>query len=641
MRINVKKFLFIGVEQERIPFFQSAQEGGFIHFIEKSSAKVKHIPDDVQKLTSAIKILRCFPPVDQEEDYDISLSHEIVEKVLTLKQRLEKKEEEKRINHLEMARVAAFGDFSKEDIEYIEREGKVRIQFFFSKRKIFDGCPLPSKLIYVASHQDLDYFVAINHENTQYDKLVEIKISHPLGYLKAESVKINRELDFLEKQLKGYSKYNVFLHHCLVERLNTYHLHAAENEASSPISGAVFAIEGWVPESKIAMLSSLADTMDVHIEEIAIDEADKIPTCLENQGAGRIGEDIINIYDTPSHTDNDPSLWVLCSFALFFSFIVGDAGYGLIFLIVALYTRYKLFPTASSLGKRMMNLSIILCGSVIVWGFLMNSFFGISSSPGNPLRQASLMQWLVEKKANYHIQHHDVIYADWTEIYPLAKDIKDPALFVQQCATCTGDKVDYALGNKFADNILLELALFVGVVHILISLLRYLPRNTPSLGWILVVIGGYLYIPFYLDATSLIHFVFGINKEVGAEVGLYLVFSGLVIACVLSLFKNGFSGILEIMGIIQIFSDVMSYLRLYALGLSGSIVSATINEVVGVVPFAVAIVIVAVGHLINMVLSIMSGVIHGLRLNFLEWYHYSFEGGGKPFKPLRKMKIIE
>jgi len=99
--------------------------------------------------------------------------------------------------------------------------------------------------------------------------------------------------------------------------------------------------------------------------------------------------------------------------------------------------------------------------------------------------------------------------------------------------------------------------------------------------------------------------------------------------------KNKWLGLLEIMNSIQVFADILSYLRLYALGLAGAIVAATINEMAAKMPVVIAFVVILMAHGINMILGIMSGVIHGLRLNFLEWYHYSFEGGGKAFKPLR------
>ncbi len=93
------------------------------------------------------------------------------------------------------------------------------------------------------------------------------------------------------------------------------------------------------------------------------------------------------------------------------------------------------------------------------------------------------------------------------------------------------------------------------------------------------------------------------------------------------------------MTVIEVFADVLSYLRLYALALAGSIMANTFNSFGLNMPIAIGIVVIIVGHSLNIVLSVMGGVIHGLRLNFLEWYHYSFEGEGKKHKPLALLQF--
>src|SRR6202041_3430154 len=102
-------------------------------------------------------------------------------------------------------------------------------------------------------------------------------------------------------------------------------------------------------------LHQLVNKLQVHVEEIAIEPRDQIPTYLQNEGFCRIGEDVVAIYDAPSARDKDPSLWVLLSFALFFAVIIGDGGYGLVFLLMALYMRYK-YTKTSKQGKRFLNL---------------------------------------------------------------------------------------------------------------------------------------------------------------------------------------------------------------------------------------------------------------------------------------------
>lgn len=628
MRIDVKKFLFIGIEQERLAFFLRAQEAGLIDFIDTSGIKGKDVSPEIQQILAAIKVLRGLPISEQEEIEQTALADGLAHKILQLKHRREKLAEELRLVRLEIARVEVFGNFSPEDIKFIEKEGTCKVQFFFAKHGIAVDNPLPPEVIFVGSEHELDYFVAINDQSKQYDNLVELRIERPLGQLETHLRAIAHELHETELHLKGYAKYNTFLHHALIDKLNTFNLYSTQDYVKLTMDDELFAVEGWVAANKLENLHQLLNKMQVHVEEIAIEPTDRIPTYLQNEGIRRIGEDVVRVYDAPSARDKDPSLWVLLSFALFFAFIIGDGGYGLIFLAIALYLRYK-YAKITKQSKRLLNLFTILGVACIAWGLLTNAFFGINFSPENPIKKVSLLNWLVEKKVSYHIKQEDSTYADWVKKYPQLTQDSPAAEFI--------GKSD--IESKAADNIMMEMALFIGCVHILISLARYLPRNWPNIGWMLFIIGAYLYLPEYLDATTMLNYVFGVNRAVAAKEGMFLMLGGVSIAVVLAIFKHKFLGIFEVMTVIQVFADILSYLRLYALALAGAIVAGIINDAAQNSPFVVGIVLTVVAHAFNIVLSVMSGVIHGLRLNFIEWYHYSFEGGGKMFKPLQKMYI--
>lgn len=630
MRIDVKKFLFIGLEEERNTFFKRAQDLGLIQFIDWKRSRTPEIPEELQQLNGAIKVLKRLSPVEQVEPADGEYG-EMVKSILNLKSQEEALFEEQRLTKLEIGRVHVFGNFSPEDIRLIEKYRK--IQFFCAKEGAVTA--LPKELFYVGTDLGLDYFVSISKERLTPDQMIEMQIEEPLSVLQARLKKNEKKIHAVEHELKKYAKYNTFLHQALIHQLNRFHLQSAEAFPKQEMGGALFAVEGWIPADKTASLKALTRELNVHFEEIAIAESDAIPTYLENKGVPRIGEDLVHFYDTPSATDKDPSLWVLFFFALFFAIIIADAGYGLIYLIAALYFARK----AKKPNKRFITLSLILCSACVVWGVLINSFFGLNLAPSSPLRKISLLQWLVNKKADYHLSQEDQVYNEWLVKYPHLGEVKNYTDFLQKGVSTTNGKERFDILNEFSDNIMLELALLIGVIHICLSFGRYLDRNWAGYGWILAIIGAYLYVPSYLNATSLVQFVFGWSREAAGENGAYLFCGGLALAVILSLIQNRWTGLLEITQIIQIFSDVLSYLRLYALGLASAIISVTLNEIAGSVHIVFAIILLIIGHTINMVLSIMGGVINGLRLNFLEWYHYSFQGGGKRFSPLCKIEI--
>ena len=507
------------------------------------------------------------------------------------------------------------------------------MQFFVAKGGTSEREDLPEELIFLTNEHDLDYFMAFNKEPLQYEGFSEMRIDKTFSELKKELQSLKKETHEIEHRLKGYAKYNDFLHRALAFKLNSYYLNTTENYSSKPLDHFIFAITGWVPVDKMAKLMELAEGTNVYVEQVASEPHETMPTYLENQGVERIGEDLVDIYDTPSNTDKDPSIWILVFFATFFAMIVGDAAYGLIFLLIAFYIRYK-YTNLKGLGYRVWQLVLILGVACVIWGSLTASYFGVELGINNPLRKISITNWLVEKKAEYHFSHRDDVYDAFVKEYPNLKNAKTPEEFLQNATVVKEGRVTHPMYFKFYDNILFEIALMVGVIHIMLSLLRYVKRNWSAIGWVIFMVGAYLYIPHYLKATSIIHFAFGVPKSTYHD-GLYLVVGGISLAVTLAIIQHRLKGLHEVMNVVQIFADTMSYLRIYALSLAGAMVSATINEFAGATIFVVGALLFIIGHVTNIALSIMGGVIHGLRLNFLEWYHYSFEGGGKKFNPLR------
>lgn len=640
MRVDLKKYLFIGMETTRTEFFEKAQELGIVHFIDPQNRRKTEWPADFQNIASAIKVLRSQPVVEQEESDDYFKADEIANAILLLHQQLEKDAEQQRILALEIARVAPFGNYDPEAIALLEKEGKRVMQFFCAKEGVLKN-GLPEELIYINTEYGLDYFIGINRHPVQYEKMIEVKPEAPASQLKAQQHRLLKDIQAKEHSLKAYAKYNQYLHHALINKFNTDNRSRTAGFAASTMDEMLFAIEGWVPVDSVEGLNALARTLDLYIEEVAIEQGDVIPTCLKNTGLARIGEDLVHIYDTPSPTDKDPSLWVLGFFSLFFAMIIGDAGYGLVLLLAGLYFQRKQKKITHA-GKRFFTLLYMLSCAIIVWGILNTSFFGISIPLDSPLRKLSLITWLAEKKAAYHFAHKDATAAEWISAFPGLEGMTNGEEILKTAVTVNqhSGHVTHAMYDAFANNIAMELALFIGVVHIILSLLRYLNRHISYLGWIVALIGGYLFIPSFLAATSMAQYLLGIDPEAAGSNGLLLIYGGLAFALAASFFEYGVLGPVETLNrLIQLFSDSMSYLRLYALGLSGALVTSTINDLAGNLNFVFAGLLFLVGHLVNLALGIMGGVIHGLRLNFLEWYHYSFEGDGKRFDPLQKIEI--
>jgi V/A-type H+/Na+-transporting ATPase subunit I len=643
MIIDVKKYLIIGTQEDLDLFYQRAQQEGFIEFIQTSSRKSIELPSHLQNLLIAIKILKKLPVRKAYEGvWDVEYANQSAARIINLKSEIERLYEEKRLIEAEIVRVAPFGDFSLEDLDYIQKEGHRKIQFFNMKSDKSHLHPPSDEAIYIGTEYDLDYFITINKETRSYPDMIEMRIDRPLGELQNHLSFVKESIHMMEVELKNFAGHIEYLHEVLIEELNVYHLESAKHNVSFPIQGSsLFSVEAWIPQSKITRMFSLLDGLSVHCEQIKVEEDDKVPTFMENQGVQRLGEDLVRIYDVPAVTDRDPSGWVFWFFALFFAIIVADGGYGLLYLATAIYLKYK-FPTFKGQAKRLFRLFVILSLFVIGWGTLTSSFFGLHINPNSFLGRLSPMQALITAKADYHVSQKDDVYMYWVHEIPAVAQAKNGQEFLSLAVVKKpGGEVKYPAYSTFSDNILLEISLMLGVIHISLSLLRYLNRNWAGIGWVAFLIGGYLYFPSILNATSMVNFLGWVDKNVAHDIGDQLLYSGIGVAVVLALIQKRLKGLAEIMNVVQVFADVLSYLRLYALALAGSIMAATFNEIGAMIGLVGGFAIIILGHGVNILLGLMAGVIHGLRLNFIEWYHYSFDGGGRLLKPLMLLKSKE
>jgi V/A-type H+-transporting ATPase subunit I len=638
MIVDIEKYLIFGNRAELDQFFSLAQRAGFLEFIGTSRRKALELPQSAKTFLSAIRIAKHYPihPLEAPST-DLSID-KIAEKIVAMKAEEESFYEEERVLVAEIARISAFGDFSREELDRLEIETKRSFQFYCMKSDLVAEVSLPSELIHVGTEYDLDYFVAINEERKQYPKMIEILIDQPVGKLRERLQVLREDIAKIESDIRTFSNYLPDLQSGLIEDLNAHHLQLAKHNATLSLNNGLFAIEAWVPSTRVKSLFGLLSDLNVDAERISVEKRDQIPTYLENTGTAKIGEDILHIFDTPSHKDTDPSMWVLVFFSLFFSMIIADAGYGFIFLMISLLLRSK-FPNLQGVKRRMVRLSIILSTCSILWGVITASYFGIALSPNNPIQKVSLLSFLVKQKADYHLDVKDDVYEEVLNDYPAIAYAKNgEEVLLEATKVVDGDRT-YPVFEEFSDNVLLEFSFLIGILHISLSFFRYLGRNWSGLGWVFSIVGGYLYFPSIINATVLVNFMGWIPKPEAYFWGVRLIVGGVFLAFILALIQKKWGAFQELLHSIQIFADILSYLRLYALALGSMVMAHTFNDALGINPgIVVTILLIIFGHATNIAICLMGSVVHGLRLNFLEWFHYSFEGGGRLFNPLRLNK---
>ncbi|MGA8164518.1 MAG: V-type ATPase 116kDa subunit family protein [Waddliaceae bacterium] len=353
---------------------------------------------------------------------------------------------------------------------------------------------------------------------------------------------------------------------------------------------AVFALKGWIPASEVERIREYAKQHQVAVTIQEPSPTDMPPTLLCNKPLLRGGEDLLSFYMTPSYRLWDPSAIVFFSFALFFAMIFSDAGYGILFGAILLYFWKSLGTSVAKQRFRIVLLTLTLFSAF--WGILVGSYFGIE-----PHAQSILGYFKIINMNNY----------------------------------------DAMMG----------LSILIGTAHITLANLaqgwskRKSLTAIASFGWAVTAVGGFLVFSNhqYMEGFKLL--------SVG---GYFLIGLGLLAVVLFTsiegpVWNRLLRGIIGLTRISGMFGDVLSYLRLFALGLASASLAKVFNDLARQVYLAlpgfnvaIALLIILMGHGMNFALSVMSGFIHGLRLNYIEFFNWGLPKEGSPFKAFSKRR---
>lgn len=636
----MKKFLFLGPQIMLDDFFQKFQKFGWLQFtsinprMEDSSNQGQTVA--VEDVHRAIRILKKYPSCKQiSYEIDDKEKYEIIRTILHTNKEIEEIREKMKLLDADVINVQPLGSFSIDRLNKVCQMSQRNVRFFciksnrLTQQKEFLG------LIFLHRHLDINYYLYIGKDAFVHSLFKEIKVSISLDDLLIKRKELQWLLSEREYNMHSLLAYLHALEELYCANLNRMNLSLAKKKVSHYLSHSIFGVEAWIPENKVQEMFVCILGKPIFSQEIAIYENEIIPTYLENHGIIRVGQDLVELYDIPSHTDKDPSTWVLFSFAIFFGMIVSDAGYGFIFLGMMVYFFYQL-KDGSFQRKRMLKLGFLLSATTIIWGILIASYFGIKLSPNNPLNQFSLLFYLIKQKIYYHQYYQDDTFQEWVKEYPQIIASNSPSETLHLAVIQKDGKNEYKFLEEAGEGILLELAICVGIIHLSFSFMRNLYRNWSGIGWIITMFGAYLFLPKIVQATSLAQYLCWIPYRHAHLIGKSAMTGGIGLVFLLSLIQFKIKGLSSVLKIIELFSDTLSYLRIYALGLASMIMAGIFNDLVAI--FGGGLIgwtVMFLGHGLNMVLGIMAGALHGLRLNFLEWYHHSFEGGGKLFRPLK------
>jgi V/A-type H+-transporting ATPase subunit I len=522
----------------------------------------------------------------QRESVDIEA---VVTEVIDVRDRSRALAEEREQLRKWIADLEPWGDF---ELPAWAHEGALRFWFYIvphHQLRRLEAITLPWSV--VARDHRFAYVVVVAADQPTGLPVPPVPLEpRSLSTLRRRLEQVERELEALD-----YRRIGLTLHtDALTEALAEADDRAARQRAAQRTleRDQVFAVQGWAPRTRAGALRQFAADRRLALTVAPPGPRDKPPTLLENPPAVRGGEGLVTFYMTPAYRLWDPSKAVFFAFAVFFAMIFADAGYGLLLglLLLAVWTR--LGRTAGGRGLRGVMLALVICSSI--YGVLVGSYFGVIPPAGS---------WL----ASLHVLH--------------AED----------------------------QGVMMWIAIGVGALHLayanLVTAWRrgHSPTALSALGWAAIILGGFCVGlgKSFPGLTPLASVGWG-GLAVGGLLVLLLTSErpfSLAPRPLLGRLVDGVKGVLELP---KAFGDVLSYLRLFALGLASVKLAEAFNELAAA-SFAaqgawvvLGLLVLVAGHAINFSMGIMGGVVHGLRLNLIEFFNWSLREEGQRFEALAK-----
>lgn len=609
MILKMKKYSFLVYHKQYIDFLDKLRELGVLHVVEKQNSipendKLLEKMQFASRIKNVIKQLEKYIPKDTKtEKQEAEANLEVLYNAETLLAKKEALELNYTSVEKECERMQVWGDFTLSRIEQLRDYG-FELNFYSCATRNFNP---EWEILYNAFEIDsiasATYFVTFTKPEQKIDieadfirlgdktakeleiELKKIKNSIEQTRLSITEIAVN-QLNILEA-IEKINYEEIDFDKVL---LNT-ELHAEER---------VMLLEGWCPEESENVLTEYLQATDVYYEVSEPTMEDSIPIKLKNNRFAKLFEPIGEMYDLPNYYELDLTPFFAPFYMLFFGLCLGDSAYGLLFLIIAIIARFKVKPAM----KPLIDLVIWLGSSTVIMGFISGTFFGFS---------------LIDAKIEW-LENFKVIMLD-------------------------SNKLFYA-------------SLIIGVIQILYGIFvkafgivrRFgWAASLSTWGWLFILVGvGSAYgigTLLNLNATLINYMMYAMGG-----IGVLLVF-------ILNDIKrnpliNVGAGIWDAYNMATgLLGDVLSYVRLFALGICGSVMGFVFNDLalnikdgipVPGLDILVMLIIMLLGHGINIFMASLGAFVHPMRLTFVEFYkNAGFEGGGKKFKPFARYQKSE
>ena len=651
MIVNMKKTTILCMVSDKTSVLEKLRDLGILHV--DTSLLNADLSDDIMQYENllmlaekAVSILSQRKKSDSEKYKDLS-GEKVCEKAIETLNLLS--HASKRLDHRKKDQdsILPWGEFSFDLMQQLKAKG-IQVLMCCGSEKELNLAKETSTVEVINEYKGKYYFIVISDVDIESEKLPEITLPQITSLSE-----LNNTITELEKEITEYGTILDELQPTL-ESLKEYKLEMEEglefvrNSDGMMAEGEIAYIQGYIPDTSEEELKETANKNGWALQLLEPEEDDAVPTLVKTPKIFEVSKPIFDFIGiAPGYREWDISTCFLIFFTIFFGMIVGDAGYGLIFLTIALGVKI-VFNCQKT--KLVVNLFILLSISTIIWGAINANYFGIPIETLPPFMAnmkkpiKNLPSWVkgIEKYKKEFCVPRDKLLKSLSETSSQLKNTKDQKKIKSLTEELSKKRKDVStLNGKIVNKNVQYLCFLIAAIHLSFArfwkTLLYFKTFTKALGqlgWGFIIWGN-----FFL-AVNLIVFTDSLP-----DFAYYLYLVGLILV---TLFSVNWKNIGDIMnfpfGLIGGFVDVLSYIRLFAVGLSTYYIADSFNNmglmVLQISPYLIfaTVIIILFGHTLNILLACMGVLVHGIRLNTLEFSnHMELEWSGFVFKPFKNL----
>lgn len=598
---KMKKLAFLIYHKDYDTFLEQVRNLGVVHVVTKSQGEAEN--QDLQatirlsaRYAAAIKLLEGMNvKAADKTSGNADKGEQVLDKLEALQQHDAETNHRIQAIEKEITAMEPWGDFKTESLKRL-RDAGYEVGFYICSDKVYDEEWETQYHAVVINHIGSKvYFVTVTPVTETVSLDVEsAKIAdRSLSEIIQEKEKLDAERAETENVMKELAENSIpDLKAAQVRTSQLVDFDKVKLSADSLAGNKLMLLEGWAPAENAQQLNDFLKSSEVYYEISDPVPGDNVPIQLNNKGFFKLFEPIMKLYMLPKYNELDLTPFFAPFFMLFFGLCLGDTGYGL-FILLGISGYRLIAKSISPSMKPILTLVQLLGLSTAICGLLTGTCFGFN---------------LYDINAPFIQKMKEVIMLDNQQMFNLSLILGAIQIIFGMTLKAVNQAIQF--GFKYAIST-------IGWLLVLVS--TAVAFAVPGV----MAMGGTLHLAI-LAVGGLMVYLFNIpGKNIFLNIGLGLWDT-----------YNMATGLL---------GDILSYVRLFALGLSGGILAGVFNSLaVGMSPDnviagpIVMVLIFVIGHSINIFMNVLGAMVHPMRLTFVEFFKNSgYEGGGKEYKPFK------